>query len=64
LEQGEFFGEVALLKKDKRTANVVAMHPGAECLTLDRELIDYYFILLNFEYYYYNYTLWAFGSLR
>ncbi|XP_060851768.1 cGMP-dependent protein kinase, isozyme 1-like [Rhopalosiphum padi] len=37
LEQGEFFGEVALLKKDKRTANVVAMHPGAECLTLDRE---------------------------
>lgn len=39
LEQGEFFGEVALLKKDKRTANVVAMHPGAECLTLDRELV-------------------------
>ncbi|XP_050520049.1 cGMP-dependent protein kinase, isozyme 1-like isoform X2 [Daktulosphaira vitifoliae] len=37
LEQGEFFGEVALLKEDKRTANVVAMHPGAECLTLDRE---------------------------
>jgi len=44
LEQGEFFGEVALLKKDKRTANVVAMHPGAECLTLDRELIEYLFI--------------------
>lgn len=40
LEQGEFFGEVALLKKDKRTANVVAMHPGAECLTLDREYIN------------------------
>lgn len=37
LEQGEFFGEVALMKKEKRTANVVAMHPGAECLTLDRE---------------------------
>ncbi|XP_050441738.1 cGMP-dependent protein kinase, isozyme 1-like [Adelges cooleyi] len=37
LEQGEFFGEVALLKEDKRTANVVATHPGAECLTLDRE---------------------------
>lgn len=45
LEQGEFFGEVALLKKDKRTANVVAMHPGAECLTLDREYEQFIIII-------------------
>ncbi|XP_062548694.1 cGMP-dependent protein kinase, isozyme 1 [Armigeres subalbatus] len=37
LGRGEYFGEKALIKEDKRTANIIAMAPGVECLTLDRE---------------------------
>lgn len=37
LSRGDYFGEQALLKEDKRTANIIAMQPGVECLTLDRE---------------------------
>lgn len=37
LSRGDYFGEQALIKEDKRTANIVAMAPGVECLTLDRE---------------------------
>lgn len=37
LGRGDYFGEQALIKEDKRTANIVAMAPGVECLTLDRE---------------------------
>jgi cGMP-dependent protein kinase len=37
LQRGDYFGEQALLKEDCRTANIIAMHPGVECLTLDRE---------------------------
>uniref|UniRef100_A0A6P7FQY2 cGMP-dependent protein kinase n=1 Tax=Diabrotica virgifera virgifera TaxID=50390 RepID=A0A6P7FQY2_DIAVI len=37
LQRGDYFGEQALLKEDCRTASVIAMHPGVECLTLDRE---------------------------
>lgn len=37
LGRGEYFGEKALIKEDKRTANIIAMSPGVECLTLDRE---------------------------
>lgn len=37
LTRGDYFGEQALLKEDKRTANIIAMSPGVECLTLDRE---------------------------
>lgn len=37
LERGDYFGEQALLKEDCRTASVIAMHPGVECLTLDRD---------------------------
>ncbi|XP_037040050.1 cGMP-dependent protein kinase, isozyme 1 isoform X2 [Bradysia coprophila] len=37
LGRGDYFGEQALIKEDKRTANIVAMPPGVECLTLDRE---------------------------
>lgn len=37
LGRGDYFGEQALLKEDKRTANIIAMQPGVECLTLDRE---------------------------
>ncbi|XP_055953942.1 cGMP-dependent protein kinase, isozyme 1-like [Argiope bruennichi] len=37
LGRGEYFGEQALLREDKRTANVIAMEPGVECLTLNRE---------------------------
>ncbi|KAL3080697.1 hypothetical protein niasHT_033254 [Heterodera trifolii] len=37
LKQGEFFGEKALLGEEVRTANVIAMAPGVEVLTLDRE---------------------------
>ncbi|KAB7506855.1 cGMP-dependent protein kinase, isozyme 1, partial [Armadillidium nasatum] len=36
LEKGSCFGEQALLKEECRTANVIAMSPGVECLTLDR----------------------------
>ncbi|KAF8770064.1 cGMP-dependent protein kinase like protein [Argiope bruennichi] len=38
LGRGEYFGEQALLREDKRTANVIAMEPGVECLTLNREI--------------------------
>ncbi|XP_017774930.1 PREDICTED: cGMP-dependent protein kinase, isozyme 1-like [Nicrophorus vespilloides] len=37
LERGDYFGEQALLKEDYRTASVIALHPGVECLTLDRD---------------------------
>ncbi|CAD5219540.1 unnamed protein product [Bursaphelenchus okinawaensis] len=37
LKQGDFFGERALLGDEVRTANVIAMNPGVEVLTLDRE---------------------------
>jgi cGMP-dependent protein kinase len=37
LGRGEYFGEQALIKEDKRTANIIAISPGVECLTLDRE---------------------------
>lgn len=37
LSRGDYFGEQALIKEDKRTANIIAMAPGVECLTLDRE---------------------------
>jgi CRP-like cAMP-binding protein len=37
LGRGEYFGEQALLREEKRSANVVALSPGCECLTLDRE---------------------------
>ncbi|KAL1117554.1 hypothetical protein AAG570_003869 [Ranatra chinensis] len=37
LNTGDYFGEQALLKEDSRTANVIALPPGVECLTLDRE---------------------------
>lgn len=37
LERGAYFGEQALIKEDKRTANIIACSPGVECLTLDRE---------------------------
>lgn len=37
LQRGDYFGEQALLKEDCRTANIIAMHPGVECLTLDRD---------------------------
>lgn len=37
LERGNYFGEQALLKEDCRTASVISLHPGVECLTLDTE---------------------------
>ncbi|PNF42262.1 cGMP-dependent protein kinase, isozyme 1 [Cryptotermes secundus] len=37
LERGDYFGEQALLKEDCRTASIIALPPGVECLTLDRE---------------------------
>lgn len=37
LVRGDYFGEQALIKEDKRTANIIAMSPGVECLTLDRD---------------------------
>lgn len=37
LLKGSYFGEQALLKEECRTANVIALSPGVECLTLDRE---------------------------
>ncbi|KAK3097128.1 hypothetical protein FSP39_006620 [Pinctada imbricata] len=35
--RGDYFGERALLSEDRRTANVIALPPGVECLTIDRE---------------------------
>ncbi|KAF7283027.1 hypothetical protein GWI33_001583 [Rhynchophorus ferrugineus] len=37
LGRGDYFGEQALLKEDCRTASVIALNPGVECLTLDRD---------------------------
>lgn len=37
LARGHYFGEKALLSEDRRTANVIALAPGVECLTIDRE---------------------------
>uniref|UniRef100_A0A146L1V6 cGMP-dependent protein kinase n=2 Tax=Lygus hesperus TaxID=30085 RepID=A0A146L1V6_LYGHE len=37
LGRGDYFGEQALLREEHRTANVIALPPGVECLTLDRE---------------------------
>ncbi|CAL1526309.1 unnamed protein product [Lymnaea stagnalis] len=37
LKRGDYFGEKALLSEDRRTANVLALPPGVECLTVDRE---------------------------
>ncbi|EEC09222.1 cAMP-dependent protein kinase catalytic subunit, putative, partial [Ixodes scapularis] len=41
LNRGDYFGEQALLRRvgteDKRTANVVSLDPGVECLALDRD---------------------------
>lgn len=37
LYRGDYFGEQALINEDKRTANIIALNPGVECLTLDRE---------------------------
>jgi cGMP-dependent protein kinase len=37
LEKGDYFGEQALLMEEFRTANVIALPPGVECLTLNRE---------------------------
>lgn len=37
LEKGDYFGEQALLMEEFRTANVIALAPGVECLTLNRD---------------------------
>ncbi|VDP39910.1 unnamed protein product [Soboliphyme baturini] len=37
LKKGDFFGEKALLGDEVRTASVIALDPGVEVLTLDRE---------------------------
>lgn len=37
LSRGDYFGEQALINEDKRTANIIALPPGVECLTLDRD---------------------------
>uniref|UniRef100_A0A1A9VXF4 cGMP-dependent protein kinase n=1 Tax=Glossina austeni TaxID=7395 RepID=A0A1A9VXF4_GLOAU len=37
LKSGDYFGEKALINEDKRTANIIALEPGVECLTLDRD---------------------------
>ena len=37
LSKGSFFGEKALLTEDRRTASAMALGPGVELLTLNRE---------------------------
>ncbi|XP_022221505.2 cGMP-dependent protein kinase, isozyme 1 isoform X2 [Drosophila obscura] len=37
LARGDYFGEQALINEDKRTANIIALSPGVECLSLDRD---------------------------
>ncbi|XP_064622195.1 cGMP-dependent protein kinase, isozyme 1-like isoform X2 [Lineus longissimus] len=41
LMRGDYFGEKALLSEDKRTANVIAIAPGVECLTVDRDSFNH-----------------------
>lgn len=37
LKEGDYFGEQSLLKEAFRSASVIALPPGVECLTLERE---------------------------
>ncbi|XP_026844637.1 cGMP-dependent protein kinase, isozyme 1 [Drosophila persimilis] len=37
LSRGDYFGEQALINEDKRTANIIALPPGVECLSLDTD---------------------------
>lgn len=37
LENGDYFGEQALLREECRSANAIALAPGVECLTLGRD---------------------------
>lgn len=48
LNRGDYFGEQALLKEDRRTASVVALAPGVEVLALDRESVQF-FLFINIE---------------
>ncbi|XP_060520136.1 cGMP-dependent protein kinase, isozyme 1 isoform X2 [Cylas formicarius] len=41
LQRGDYFGEQALLKEDCRTASIIALSPGVECLTLDRDSFNH-----------------------
>jgi CRP-like cAMP-binding protein len=47
LKQGDFFGEKALLGEEVRTASVIALAPGVEVLTLDRESVVLYYSSLT-----------------
>ncbi|XP_063703177.1 cGMP-dependent protein kinase 1-like [Culicoides brevitarsis] len=42
LSRGQYFGEQALLNRDKRLASIIACPPGTECLTLDRVAFENY----------------------
>eukprot|EP00794_Sanderia_malayensis_P012638 gene12638-13936_t len=37
LGKGDYFGEKALLSEDVRTASIVALSPGVECMVIERE---------------------------
>eukprot|EP00795_Rhopilema_esculentum_P005180 gene5180-313_t len=37
LEAGDYFGEKALLSEDVRTASIIALSPGVECMVIERE---------------------------
>ena len=40
LEAGSYFGELALLRKDKRAASIICESAKAVCLTLDKSHFD------------------------
>lgn len=44
LNKGEYFGEKALLTEERRTASVIALKPGVELLTLNRELVPQFIL--------------------
>lgn len=49
LEKGDYFGEKALYDNGdtKRQANAIALPPGTECFTIDREYVTHFYILIS-----------------
>lgn len=54
LDKGDYFGEKALYDDGdaKRQANAIALPPGTECYTIDRQYVNYMSIIRQLYIYY------------